>query len=130
MKGIALGGVARAKGASRGSARGDGTSCAVRGGGEAVRDGGSNGSRARRKEKQGRRRCSASWREEEAPARKGVGLGETREAWRRSNRRRGRPVGGETGGGGAAETPVKLEVGDEVEHLIAICEKSRGLSAN
>ena len=92
MKGIALGGVARANGASRGGARGDGTSCAVHGGGEAVWDGGSNGSRARRKEKLGRRRCGVSWREEEAPARKGVGLGETREAWRRSNRRRGRPV--------------------------------------
>ena len=59
------------------------------------------------------------------PARKGVGPGETREVWRRSNRRRGQPVGGETGGGGAAETPVKLEVGDEVEDLTAICEKSR-----
>ena len=49
----------------------------------------------------------------------------------------GRPVGapnggtggrwaGKTGGGGAARAPAKLEVGDELEDLSAICEKFRG----
>ena len=37
------------------------------------------------------------------------------------------PGAGKTGGSGAAEAPVKLEVGDEWEDLSAICKKSRGL---
>ena len=37
----------------------------------------------------------ASWKKGEALARRGVGLGRFRDAWRHSNRRRGRPVGGE-----------------------------------
>ena len=37
---------------------------------------------------------------------------------------------GKTGGGGAAEAPVKLDVGDEVGDLFVICEKFRGLSVN
>ena len=43
---------------------------------------------------------------------------------------RGRLVGGQTGGGGGAKAPAKLEVGDEVEDLTVICKKSRGLNIN
>ena len=38
MKGFALGGVARANGASRGGTRGGGASCMMRGGGEVARE--------------------------------------------------------------------------------------------
>ena len=60
-----------------------------------------------------------------------MGPGGVKEASRRTNWRRRRPVGGETGGsGGGAEAPTKLEVGDEVEDLTIICKKFRGLNVN
>ena len=49
----------------------------------------------------------------------------------------GTPIGGaggrwagKTGGGGVAEAPVRLEVGDEFGDLFVICEKFRALSVN
>ena len=127
VKGIALGGVALANGASRGGSGRWWHLCSMRGGGEAVQEAGSSGGRARRKGKQGRRA---------AARRGGKGRCQRGEEWGQGGLGRlgGAPIGGassrwvgKTGGGGTAEAPVMLEVGDEVGDLTVICEKFRGL---
>ena len=102
-----------------------------RGGGEAARESNSTAVElAGVRNRGGRWRC-ASWKKGYASAREGVGPTGVKEAYWRINRRRVWPVGEETGGGGgAARTPRRLEVGDGVEDWFANCKKSRGLAEN
>ena len=77
-----------------------------RGGGAAARCGGRE-----------RRQQGGGWDQEKPERLGGTSIGSGGGRW-----------AGKTSGGGAAEAPVMLEVGDELKDWSAICEKSRGLS--
>jgi hypothetical protein len=114
VKGIALGGVVRANGASRG------------GSGRLFQRRSNTPER-----KAGAASCGAAWREEEAPSRRRVGPGGAREVGWRSKRRRRQPVGKENHRRrrcqSSGEARGRRKIGED---LFVKFEKFRGLSVN